>query len=58
MSTIFRSIDGTPVRLELAYSPNDGGWYFTRWDTNDTSIIYATAADALAADPITWEQVS
>jgi hypothetical protein len=53
--SVRRTIDGVIARLDLIYSPDDGGWYLERWDTNATSIVYATADDALAANPIEWD---
>ena len=45
--------------LELTYSPDDGGWYFTDCLKNDqTSMTYETEAAAMAAyrtNSITWD---
>ena len=45
--------------LELTYSPDDGGWYFTNLkDDERTSITYGTKSEAMSAyraSSITWE---
>ena len=45
--------------LELTYSPDDGGWYFTNLKKDErTSITYETMSAAMAAyraSSIAWE---
>ena len=44
--------------LDLTFSEDDSGWYFTDTDENRTSITYESKEQALAAykaDSIEWE---